>query len=106
MIVNTDFWVNKDEIRNLYPYTEKKEEIWLRRMTKAPTPIEKSEKQPDNTKKTPKTSIKQRLRTDLELPILVTTATQLVWLNRFTGSQLSHSTQKLCFDEGILIMKL
>ena len=33
---------------NLY---EKKEEIWLNPITKAPTPIEKSKKQRDNTKK-------------------------------------------------------
>ena len=30
---------------------EKKEEIWLSPMTKAPTPTEKSKKQRDNTKK-------------------------------------------------------
>ena len=34
-------------------------------MTKAPTPTEKSNKQRDNTKTPPKTSITQRLRTDL-----------------------------------------
>ena len=42
---------------------EKKEEIWLSPMTKAPTPTEKSKKQRDNTKTPPKTSITQRLRT-------------------------------------------
>ena len=38
----------------------------------------------------PKTSIIQRLRTDLGRSAGVTIATQLVWLNRFTGSQPSH----------------
>ena len=52
-------------------------------------------KQRDNTKTPPKTSITQRLRTDLGRLVLVTT-TQLVWLNRFTGSQPSHLLQKPC----------
>ena len=43
---------------------EKKEEIWLIPMTKAPTPTEKSKKQSDNTKTPPKTSITQRKQTD------------------------------------------
>ena len=38
----------------------------------------------------PKTSITQRLRTDLGRSVGVTIATQLVWLNRCTGSQPSH----------------
>ena len=59
-------------------------------MTKARKPTEKSKKQPDNTKTPPKTSITQRLRNDLGRSVGVTTATQLVWLNRFTGSQPSH----------------
>ena len=38
------------------------------------------------TQTTPqKSSIKQRLRTDLGRPVGVTTATQLVWLTWFTG---------------------
>ena len=45
-------------------YKEKKEEIWLSPMTKAPTPKEKSKKESDNTKTPPKTSITQRLQTD------------------------------------------
>ena len=59
-------------------------------MTKAPTPTEKSKKQRDNSNTLPKTSITQRLRPDLGLSVRVTIATQLVWLNRFTGSQPSH----------------
>ena len=59
-------------------------------MTKAPTLTEQSKKQLENTKTTQKTSITQRLRTDLGRSVGVTIATQLVWLNRFTGSQPSH----------------
>ena len=63
---------------------EKKEEIWLSPMTKTPTPAEMSKGQSDNI--TPqKSSITQRLRTDLERSVGVTTATQLVWLTWFTG---------------------
>ena len=67
-------------------------------MTKAPTPTEKFKKQRDNTKKPPKTSITQRLLTDLGRSVGVTTATQLVWinLNRFTGSKPSLYPQKPC----------
>ena len=43
------------------------------------------------TQKTPlKCSIIQPFRTDLWRSFGATTATQLVWLNRFTGSQPSH----------------
>ena len=55
----------------------------------------KSKKQRDNTKTPPKTSITQRLRTDLGRSVGVTTATQLVYLNQFTGSQPFHSPQQL-----------
>ena len=51
-------------------------------MTKNPTPTEKSKKQSDNTKTPQKTSITQRLRTDLGRSVGVTIDTQLVWLNR------------------------
>ena len=74
----------------LKEFVDKKEEIWLSPMTKAPTPTEKSKKQRDNTKTPPKTSITQRLRTDLGRSVRVATATQLVWLNRFTESQPFH----------------
>ena len=59
-------------------------------MTKAPSPTEKPKKQRDNTQMPPKTSITQRLQTDLGRSVGVTIATQLVWLNRTTGSQPSH----------------
>ena len=61
---------------------EKKEEIWPSPMTKAPTSTEKLKKKRDNTKTSPKTSITQRLRTDLGRSVGVTIATQLVWLNQ------------------------
>ena len=52
---------------------------------KAPTPTEMSKGQSDNTNNATKSSIKQRLRTDLGRSVGVTTATQLVWLTWFTG---------------------
>ena len=55
---------------------EKKEEIWLSPMTKAPTPKEKSKKQRDNMKNVTKTfDITQRLRTDLWRSVGVTAVT-------------------------------
>ena len=49
-------------------------------MTKSPTPTD-CHKDKVTTQTTPqKSSIKQRLRTDLERSVRVTTATQLVWL--------------------------
>ena len=41
-------------------------------MTQAPTPTEKSKKQCENTKTPPKTSITQRLRTDLGRSVGIT----------------------------------
>ena len=68
---------------------EKKKEIWLNPMT---TPLyqQKIRKSKDNTQTPPKTSFTQRLRTDLGRSVGVTTVIQLVWLNRFTGTQPSH----------------
>ena len=59
-------------------------------MTEAPRPIEKPKKQRENTKTPPKTSIAQRLRTDLGRSVGVSIATQVVWFNRYTGSQSSN----------------
>ena len=59
-------------------------------MTKAPTPTEKSKKQSENTKMPQSTSITQLLRTDLGRAVVITIATQLVWLKRFMGFQSSH----------------
>ena len=73
----------------MYIPLEKKEEIWPSPMTKALTPAENFKKQRDNTKLPEKTST-NRLRTDLRRSIGVMTSNQLVWLNRFAGSQPSH----------------
>ena len=54
-------------------------------MTKAPTLIEKSKKQIYNIKNATKTSITQRLWTDLGRSVEVAAVTPLVWLNQFTG---------------------
>ena len=53
--------------------SEKKEEIWLSLITKAPTATEKSKK--------------QRLRTDLARSLGVKTVTPLMWFNQFTNAQ-------------------
>ena len=58
---------------------EKRVEIRLSPMTNAPTPAEMSKGQSDNTSNAKKSSITQRLRTDLGRSVGVTTATQLVW---------------------------
>ena len=55
-------------------------------MTKTPKPTENS-KTNGQHKTPPKASITQRLRTDLGRSVEVTTVIQLVWLNRFTGTQ-------------------
>ena len=72
---------------------EKKKDIWLSPMTKAPTPTDKFKKQSDYTKTPQKTSIAQQLRTDLGRSVWVTKATQLVLLNMFTWSQPTHQLQ-------------
>ena len=65
---------------------ENKEQIRLSPMTKAPTATE-SQKGKVTTQTTPqKSSITQRLRTDLGRSVEVTTATPLVWLTWFTGT--------------------
>ena len=51
---------------------------------------QKSKKQRDNTKTLTKTSITQQWRTNLGRWIWLTKSTQLVWLNRFTGTQPCH----------------
>ena len=64
-------------------------------MTKAPTPEEMSKGQSDNANNATKSSITQRLRTDLGRSVGVTTATQLVWLTGLRA-QPSHSPQQPC----------
>ena len=65
----------------------KKEEIRLSPMTNAPTPTDMSKGQNDNTYNATKSLITQRFQTDLGGLVGVTTATQLVWLNRFKSAQ-------------------
>ena len=89
-----DFFNPQGRIIVAHHCLEKKEEIWLIPMAKAPTPTEKCKKQRDNTKTPPKTSITQQLWTDLGRPVGVTIPTQLVWLNRFTGSKTFPLTAK------------
>ena len=59
---------------------DKKEEIRLSPMTKARTTTEMSKGQSDNTNNATKSSITQRLRTDLGRSVGITTVTQLMWL--------------------------
>ena len=59
-------------------------------MRKTTILTETSKKQRDNTKTPQQTSITQRLGTDLGWSVGVTTAIQLMWLNRLTGSKPSH----------------
>ena len=54
----------------------------------------------DNTKTPPKTSITQRLRTDLGRSVGVTTVIQLLWLNRFTGTDESNSMDHMSVSDN------
>ena len=56
-------------------------------MTNVYTQAKNFKKQIDITNMPPKTSITQRLRTDIGRTVEVTTVTQLGWFNRFTGYQ-------------------
>ena len=64
-------------------------------MTKAPKPAEMSKEHSDNTNNTTKSSITQRLRTNLGQSFGVTTATQLVWLTGLRALP-SHLPQQPC----------
>ena len=44
-------WFKRQRLKMTYYYYEKKEEIWLSRITKIPTPTAKSKTQRDNNKK-------------------------------------------------------
>ena len=63
-------------------FRDKKEDIWPSHMTKALTPTEMSKGQVTTQTTPQKSSIKQRLRTDLGRSVGVAQpkATQLVWL--------------------------
>ena len=54
-----------------------------------------SKRQSDNTNNATKSSITQGLPTDLGRSVGVTTATQLVWLNFFTGPTKKHITFRM-----------
>ena len=71
-------------------------------MTKDPTPTEMSKGQSDKTNNATKSSITQRLRTDLGRSVGVTTATQLVWLTGLRA-QPSHCPQEPCNQKGTQI---
>ena len=79
---------------------EKKEEIWLSLMTKAPISAENIQNQRDNAKTTPKTSITQRLRTYLGRSDGVTTATALMWLNQVYGRPTFPQTTTAVLSKG------
>ena len=61
----------------------------------SPYTYRKIKNQSETTKTPPKTPITQRLLTILGRSVWVSTASQLVWLNRWTGSQSFHSEQHL-----------
>ena len=69
---------------------EKKKEIWLSPMTKAPTPTVQYKIIVTTQTTSQKTLITQQIRTDLGRLVGVTTATPLVWLNRFSSAQPSY----------------
>ena len=72
-------------------------------MTKAPTPTEMSKGAKLTTQTTSnKSSIKQRLQTDLGRSVGVTKATQLVWFTRFTGPNLpTHRNSRVIEDKNM-----
>ena len=82
-------------MRFAYPLTSGRIEICLRSMTKAPTPTEKIKKKCDNTKTQPKTSITQRLRTNVGRSLEVPTATQLCVVKQVYGIQTFPLTAKV-----------
>ena len=70
--------------------TREKEGDLTQSYDKTPLYQQKIRNSKDNTQTPSKTSITQRLRTDLGRSDGVKTVIQLVWLNRFTGTQPSH----------------
>ena len=76
--------------RNHSCYDREKDRDLTQPYDKSNCTHKKNKNQRDNTQTQPKTSIAQRLRTDLGRSVWVTIATQLAWLNRFTGSQPSQ----------------
>ena len=79
---------------------EKKEEIWLVLWQK-PLHQQKCQKGKLTTQTTPqKSSIKQRLRTDLGRSVGVTTATQLVWFTGFRAHLPTHRNSYVIEDKN------
>ena len=85
---------NEIMINFWYSQKDKKGEIWLSPITKAPTSKEISKKQRDNIKNGPTTSITQRLRTDLGRSVVVTTAAQQLWLV-YERSTFKHTAKEV-----------
>ena len=84
-------WIQNRSHTSMLNFVREKGRDLTQSYDKSPCTDRKIKKaQRDNTKTPPKTSITQRLRTDLRRSVGVTIATQLVLLNRFTGSQPSH----------------
>ena len=77
-------------------YCGKKKEIWHKPMTKEPSSTQKSKNEHDNTINATKTSITKRLQTDLGRSVRVTTISQLVLLNQFTGNLNLLTNDKSC----------
>ena len=73
-------------------------------MTKAPTPTEMSKRHSDNTNNATKSSITQRLRTDLGRSVGVTTATQLVWFTGFRTHLPTHRNSSVIEDKNMQIL--
>ena len=90
VVVKEQLWFSKLAVGNSKNkvwiskiYLKKKKEIWHSPVTKPLIPTENSKTNWQHTNAT-KTSITQRLWTDLELSVGVTTVIQLLWLYRCT----------------------
>ena len=84
-----------------------KGKVLTQSMTNAPTPTEKkTQKKRDNTETKPKTSITQRLRTDLGRSIGVTIAIRIMCLIRLTVSPTFPLTEKVVLSKGHTLKKI
>ena len=84
-----DFHILSHKKHNYCKQREKEQDLTKSYMYDEPSYQQTIQQPIDNTNKSPKTSITQRLRTDLGRSVGVKTA-QLVWFNRLTGTQHSH----------------
>ena len=91
IVVKEQHWFSKIAVWN------SKKNVWISKISlkrkrrrsdtvfwRKPLYQQKIQKRIDNTKRPPKTSITQRLWTDLELSVGVVTVIQLLWFNLFT----------------------